>query len=633
MKPSNNLVECDICFKQIAPSSVFRHRRRHSRDESVVCQYCDKRYAHNDALMYHEVRVHKIDVERQHGRYKKKNTGKKPTEWVNCPVCQKVVSKVNLQQHGTIHSEDTPFRCEGCDKSFRLESLLKDHVNRVHDLNEERQCDICEQTFISKHNFYEHKKKEHTESKPYKCKECDKSFKSKYYLMQHFRMVHDETQDVQCQVCEKVFRGAVKLKSHIKGHNLGIQSCDQCEYKGKYLEKHQQVMHSNNNTPLLKCQFCPKSFKGRRLLRPHERSHTMVKVSCQVCPYEGIHIKDHMRKAHSERKKESTRIKCTLCQKMLIKSSIRNHYLIHSGAKPFECKICSYSFTSNSNLKAHISSIHEEKPDLPVLKCKYCERSVQGRKKLATHERIHTLETLLCNKCDYEGKYLQLHIKQYHDRVTAKKKKKYSAKKKECSICHKSVVSIRYHMEAHSPTGSYDCETCKKAFKQKILLKKHVKNVHGEKNIACSFCPLMFPDIQTKNHHEQIHTGKRKYKRFKCDSCEKDYNRKTALLFHQLKEHQITDIQLTVYECKICGKEFPEISFLEKHIRVHDTLREAKYKCEECGKNFYTEKNMINHKIIHTDLKPYSCKHCNKSFNNAGSRSHHQRKMHVAIPI
>ena len=284
---------------------------------------------------------------------------------------------------------------------------------------------------MSKYNLYEHKKKEHTESKPYKCKECDKSFRKISLLKQHIRIVHDETQDIRCQLCEKVFRGGRKLAVHMNSHNLDIKSCDQCEFKGKYLEKHQRIMHSSNdNTPLLKCQFCPKLFRDKSHLRPHERSHTMVKVSCQVCPFEGINIKKHMRSVHSEEKKKPTRILCTFCQNMVIKSRIKEHYLMHSGAKPFECKICSYSCRSNGSLKAHISRMHEEKKDLPVLKCQHCEKSVQGHIKLAAHERQHRLETLSCNMCDYEGKYLQMHIKQYHDRVPAKKKKQ-SAEKKE----------------------------------------------------------------------------------------------------------------------------------------------------------------------------------------------------------
>ena len=50
---------------------------------------------------------------------------------------------------------------------------------------------------------------------------------------------------------------------------------------------------------------------------------------------------------------------CPYCTKVMKQSSdMRRHILIHTGEKPFICRICDYRSAQCGNLKAHMRTMH-----------------------------------------------------------------------------------------------------------------------------------------------------------------------------------------------------------------------------------------------------------------------------------
>lgn len=78
--------------------------------------------------------------------------------------------------------------------------------------------------------------------------------------------------------------------------------------------------------------------------------------TCPVCEIKmdsqhafTVHIRQHNPTDHSHT--------CSICAKQLSSaSSLDRHMLIHSGERPFKCRICSMAFTTNGNMHRHFVS-------------------------------------------------------------------------------------------------------------------------------------------------------------------------------------------------------------------------------------------------------------------------------------
>ncbi|XP_073436258.1 gastrula zinc finger protein XlCGF66.1-like [Dendrobates tinctorius] len=88
-------------------------------------------------------------------------------------------------------------------------------------------------------------------------------------------------------------------------------------------------------------------------------------------------------------------------------------------------------------------------------------------------------------------------------------------------------------------------------------------------------------------------------------------------------EHQIIPTEKKPFSCSECGKYFKYKSKLITHERIH--TGEKPFSCSECGKCFTKKDTLLIHQRIHTGEKPYSCPECGKSFIQRSDLLNHQR--------
>ncbi|XP_063058784.1 zinc finger and BTB domain-containing protein 20 isoform X2 [Engraulis encrasicolus] len=115
--------------------------------------------------------------------------------------------------------------------------------------------------------------------------------------------------------------------------------------------------------------------------------------------------------------------------------------------KPYECTLCSKTFTAKQNYVKHMFVHTGEKPH----QCSICWRSFSLKDYLIKHMVTHT------------------GVRAY-----------------QCSICNKRFTqksSLNVHMRLHRGEKSYECYVCKKKFSHKTLLERHMA-LHAAGGVA-----------------------------------------------------------------------------------------------------------------------------------------------------
>jgi uncharacterized Zn-finger protein len=133
---------CNICNSNIKSSSeisILFHKAKHERKDGVECRFCN--FLCKNACIY--------------------------------------------KNHLLIHTNQRPYACTQCTKSFRTKGCLVQHM-LVHGDEYKYTCQYCGKkskkltTHVNHVNI-------HTDTKPYKCPDCDRPFRQLSDMKKHRR--------------------------------------------------------------------------------------------------------------------------------------------------------------------------------------------------------------------------------------------------------------------------------------------------------------------------------------------------------------------------------------------------------------------------------------------------------------
>ncbi|XP_052746182.1 variant-silencing SET domain-containing protein [Bicyclus anynana] len=356
-----------------------------------------------------------------------------------------------------------------------------------------------------------------------------------------------------------------------------------------------------------KCKICSKLFSEKAGLAQHVQLHTDARpFACRLCTYTGKtkkYLARHAARVH----RQPTAHQCRVCDKMFhYKCNLVKHMYAHTNERPFKCEVCNKGFNSTYSLSSHRHVHTGAKP----YKCSYCEYACRDNSTLRKHHERHAGVTRVfqCTQCDktYKTKrILKTHVAEVH--------LKRDVKTMPCPHCDKMFKSVKllnnHVRQTHLRLYACQCEICGVTLASKYNMTTHLTSHIDYRPFACSFtgCDKRYKDKAALKKHAIVHYPERQ---FPCDVCHRTFTRPHRLLAHR-KQH--APKRKTVF-CDYCGKGFYNKNYVRSHITRKHMYRQH-YICDICGLLTYNKPSIVMHlKYGHVSEMDRKCKICKKTY-------------------
>ncbi|XP_077295696.1 zinc finger protein 639-like isoform X2 [Arctopsyche grandis] len=282
------------------------------------------------------------------------------------------------------------------------------------------------------------------------------------------------------------------------------------------------------------------------------------------------------------------------------------------------CEICKYKvqFTELNELFNHYKLEHTTRGYVTCCNSKlFNKRSISMH--MARHLQPSAFECRICKMSVTRLETLKQHVQTHFP---------HSEKLFQCDQCDKgfgSMDSLKKHKLGHVPISerdTYTCKICGRSFTLSTSYSVHLSTAHGDVKYLCSECGSSFLTKTRYSLHMQQHDPPDKHK-VKCSYCGVTCKNKPSLAQH-MKRHT------NLVQCSLCDYSTSLTKFLSVHMRMkHSDLKP--FVCLVCGKSFKVKQCLNTHMAQHTGERKYACSYCPRTFASSGNFYTHRKRMHA----
>lgn len=366
-----------------ATTATRQKRARTNSETEQQCSECDFVTSTRQFLRKHCILNHadKMDPVFLLNQYK-------------CDFCDKVFKDpIQLSNHKNVHLGLKPYKCVECEHTFTTRGELIRHTRYKHTLEKPHKCTECDYSSVELSKLKRHMRV-HTDERPYLCLYCDYASRDTFKLKRHIR-IHTGEKPYECPECKACFSQSNSLKVHMKNsHEEGSRA------QKKKVRKNQQTQAGPAARPVevkVAVAVTNEELPARAEAPAESTSPASDKAQPRKTAYylsmdDSYYSNEKYLKAAAKSEaaaasggdegdegaataaQASTFVQTNVviedeqsihtCQECGMKFASRplleEHFIKHSGDRPFKCEVCDRRFGAKFALRSHLLSHDKE---------------------------------------------------------------------------------------------------------------------------------------------------------------------------------------------------------------------------------------------------------------------------------